>query len=153
MRTIFLSILIVSSFLSADFSRDSNGIVKDSVTGLFWQDDYTDNQGYIKSAKWEDAINYCERLRLGGYNDWRLPNKKELLSIIDYDMNTPAISSSFQNTKYINAGYWSSTTASGPKGYAWYVKFYWGQMSEGGNKSLSYNWVRCVRGGYVNISK
>ena len=96
----------LSTFLSAEFTRSGN-VVIDSKTDLEWQDDYSNNGDKVKSAKWIDAIDYCEELTLDGKNDWRLPNKKELLSIVDYTTVDPAISSVFEKTKSFN--YWSST--------------------------------------------
>jgi hypothetical protein len=143
MRTILLIMIGVSSFLSADFSRDSEGVVKDSNTGLFWQDNYADNESNIKQAIWSDAISYCEASTLGGRDDWRLPNKKELLSIVDYSIYNPSISSVFQNITSYN--YWSSTTSASYTNYAWLVYFYNGFTS---NYYKSYSrYVRCVRAG------
>jgi hypothetical protein len=138
-KTIFM-LLGLSLVLQADFSR-SNGIVTDNTTGLQWQDDYSDNSDTIKQAKWTDAIDYCENLILGGHSDWRLPNKKELLSIVDYGQYNPPINAVF--TKTTSNDYWSSTTPAYYTDYAWVVSFYKGRTSYYG-KSNSY-YVRCVR--------
>jgi hypothetical protein len=91
------SLIMMSTSLWGAFSRDSSGVVADSATGLAWQDDYSDNGGDIKSATWQDALIYCEELTLGGISDWRLPNIRELKSIVDDSISVPAISSVFQN--------------------------------------------------------
>ena len=143
MRTILLSMIAVSTFLSANFSRNSNGIVEDSKTGLFWQDDYADNADTIKNTTWSEAINYCEASSLGGYDDWRLPNQKELLSIVDYGVFNPAISSVFQ--KNASDYYWSSTTYASDTNYALDIYFDDGYTN---SDDKSYNsYVRCVRAG------
>ena len=144
MRTILLSMIAVSTFLSADFSRDNNGIVQDSKTGLFWQDDYSDNGDSVKSANWTDAIDYCETLSLNSQTDWRLPNKKELLSIVNYDTYTPSINSVFQ--KNTSGNYWSSTTYASYTNYAWLVNFNLGYTVYS-DKSGNGRRVRCVRAG------
>jgi hypothetical protein len=143
-KKIFLVLIGVSVLSLADMSRDAVGIVTDSETGLQWQDDYSDNGDVIKSANWKDAINYCENeLALGGHNDWRLPNKNELLSIVDYTKYNPAIDDSFQNKT--SSLYWSSTTGVDHTSYAWVV--YFGHGGSGyGHKSYD-NHVRCVRSG------
>jgi hypothetical protein len=64
--------------VTADFSDNGNGTLTDNVTGLAWQQEDDDVQ-----RNWEDAITYCEGLSLAGYSDWRLPNIKELKSIVD----------------------------------------------------------------------
>ncbi len=147
MRQILLIIIGLNSLVYADFSRSKAGVVTDSVTNLEWQDDYSDIPYAVKDTTWTDAIGYCEALRLDG-KDWRLPNKKELLSIVDYSTYYPSISSVFQAT--IPSRYWSSTTYVDPDIYApftwaWFVSFSDGKTTIF-HKDYSY-YVRCVRGG------
>ncbi len=149
MKTILL-IMIGLSSLSIAITRidtrftKANGVVTDSKTTLEWQDDYSDNANSIKSAKWTDAIDYCEGLTLNGQSDWRLPNKKELLSIVDYGTYHPAISSVFEKTT--SYGYWSSTTYASYTNLAWGVDFSYGYTLNS-YKARSSNVVRCVRAG------
>jgi len=143
MRRILLIMIGASLILHASFSRDSSGVVADSVTGLAWQDDYSDNAGEIKSATWQDALVYCKELSLGGKSDWRLPNYNELFSIVDTSRYNPAISSVFTNVT--TDGYWSSTTVASDTSYAWVVTFNYGYDYWGSKSYESY--VRCVRGG------
>ena len=142
MKKILLGVSILLTLAQADFTR-SNGIVTDTRTGLQWQDDYSDNSGNVKSAKWMDAIAYCESLSLGGYDDWRLPNFNELYYIADRSKRNPAIDPTFQNTR--SDYYWSSTSFVGGEGYAWLVHFRHG-YDNGYGKSYSF-YVRCVRAG------
>ena len=133
---IFISILNISLFASS--------IVIDSNTKLQWQDDYSDNGGNIKSATWADAISYCENSSLGDYTDWRLPNKNELLSLVDYGKYNPSI----DTNKFTNVGSsycWSSTTGADYSDSAWVVDFDDGYTN--GNGKSSTNYVRCVRAG------
>jgi hypothetical protein len=60
----------------ADMSR-SGEIVTDSKTKLMWQDNA---DASTVTRNWQGAIDYCESLNFGGYNDWRLPNIRELQS-------------------------------------------------------------------------
>jgi hypothetical protein len=129
--------------LYSAFSRDSSGVVADSATGLAWQDDYSDNGGDIKSATWQDALIYCEQLTLGGISDWRLPNIRELKSIVDDSIYDPAISSVFQNIT--SDVYWASTTYASGSSYAWYVLF--GNGFDDWYAKTYEGRVRCVRGG------
>ena len=140
MRAILLLMIGLSASLLADFSR-SNGVVADNTTGLQWQDDYSDNGDNIKSTKWTDAIAYCEDLTLGGHSDWRLPNNKELQSIVDYGKYHPSIDTVFTNTASYD--YWSSTTRASYTDSAWSVHFYSGNTVSD-LKSYSSH-VRCVR--------
>ena len=148
MRIIFL-IMIGFSLINADFTK-SNGMVTDSKTGLIWQDEYSDNNNTIKSSSWQDAIDYCEALTLGGNNDWRLPNIKELLSIVDYSKSNPSINAVFQNTSIaLSPGYWSSTTLNYPSGTSWCIDWRSGRIMQCG-KEQAYDilpFSRCVRTG------
>ena len=94
--------MLLSTSLSADYSK-TNGVVTDNTTNLQWQDDVAS-----VSKTWSQAITYCETLSLDGRSDWRLPNKNELLSIVDYTKSNPAIDSTFVNIT--SSSYWSSTT-------------------------------------------
>ena len=143
---VILFILIAFSLSSASLSRDGK-IVSDSATGLQWQDD-----AIVASTQrnWTDAIAYCENtLALGGHDDWRLPNKKELLSIADRSRYHPALDTSvFQN--FSSSNYWSSTTNARDTNYAWIVDFYYGDSYNYGKTRDDY--VRCVRGGQFDDS-
>lgn len=140
MRAILLLMIGLSISLLADFSR-SSGVVTDNKTGLQWQDDYSENGGDIKHAKWTDAIAYCEDLTLGGHSDWRLPNKKELLSIVDYGRHNPSIDTVFTHTS--SNDYWSSTTHADYTDGAWVVYFRNGNT--GGYYKSRDHYIRCVR--------
>lgn len=133
---VILLIVIGFSLLNAEFTK-SNDMVTDSKTGLIWQDNTVSD-----TMTWQNAIDYCESLTLGDENDWKLPNKKELLSIVDYtSRNYPVISSVFQHTS--PSYYWSSTAYAPHTYQAWYVSFYYGGTSaKAKNDSL---YVRCVR--------
>jgi len=146
MRIILLIMIGLNSFCVAQetprFTR-ADGVVTDNKTTLKWQDDYSDNGDKIKSLNWTNAIDYCEGLSLNSHNDWRLPNKKELLSIVDYGTFNPAISSVFKMAIHYN--YWSSTTNASNINNAWGVNFNNGDTNDN-IKSNSYS-VRCVRAG------
>ncbi len=143
MKQILLIMIGLSSLVCADrFSRSAEGVVTDSQTNLQWQDDYGDNGGTIKTTTWQGAIDYCEALALdNGY--WRLPNKKELLSIVDYSAYNSSISSTFANTT--SNRYWSSTSVTTNTSFAWSVYFSYGDTSNYYKTSTVY--VRCVRAG------
>jgi len=137
MRTILLILIGLSVSAWADFTKTAN-IVTDNSTGLQWQDDAVGT-----AMDWQAAIDHCEALSLDGFSDWRLPNLKELTSIVDDSTASPAIESTFQNTA--SSYYWSSTTYVGIVSSAWVVYFGYGyQLSV--VKSPSY-YVRCVRAG------
>lgn len=55
-----------------------------------------------------DALTACNGISAGGFSDWRLPNVKELMSIVDYGRVSPAIDPIFDNCQSYD--YWSGTT-------------------------------------------
>lgn len=99
------------------FVDNGNNTVTDRNTGLMWMK--TDSQ---KAMTWQEALAYAENLVLAGYDDWRLPNAKELQFIVDYSRspattNSPAINPIFATSSMVNeAGqkdyphFWTSTT-------------------------------------------
>ncbi|MCA8958858.1 MAG: DUF1566 domain-containing protein [Planctomycetes bacterium] len=109
-----------------DFADNGDGTITDHATGLIWAQV---DSGHLKAGKqedgrldWEEALRWAEDLEYAGHSDWRLPNAKELQSIVDYTRspdatNSPAIDPLFQSTP-IESGsgqtdyghYWSSTT-------------------------------------------
>ncbi|MHC1782293.1 MAG: DUF1566 domain-containing protein [Anaerolineaceae bacterium] len=99
------------------FSDNGDGMVTDSATGLTWMQ--ADSGA---GMDWQEALGYCENITLNGQSDWRLPDAKELQSIVDYTRSpltsgTAAIDPVFQISEIKNeAGqtdypfFWSSTT-------------------------------------------
>jgi len=61
------------------FVDNGDGTISDLATGLMWTKD--DSQ---EGLNWEDALTYAEDLTAAGHDDWRLPNAKELQSLLDY---------------------------------------------------------------------
>ncbi len=121
------------------FTDNGDGTVTDDITTLIWQqaDDNT-------VRTWEAALSYCEGLLLAGYSDWRLPNVKELLSIVDYGYFFPAVDLAiFPNT--VATRYWSSTSRDSFPNTAWGVNFGVG-IVDALNKPHSF-YARCVRVG------
>jgi hypothetical protein len=107
-----------SSYGRNDFSSRGDGTISDLATGLMWQ---AADDGIARD--WGSALAYCDTLRLGGHEDWRLPDAKELQSIVDYSRspsatNSPAIDPVFSTSSIVDpdgvAGqypyFWASTT-------------------------------------------
>ena len=117
---------------------DDLSIVYDRQTGLIWQDDISVTKN---KYDWEDAFTYAKNLRLGGFDDWRLPTIDELKSIVN-KKNTPTIKTGFKHV--VSDGFWSSSPNVSDSSGAWYVKFNSGHVGDDGDKSGS-GYVRCVR--------
>ena len=111
-----------------DFTDNGDGIITDNATGLMWsQNDWgnSSESGPLSGMKWEDALSFVQQKNSEnylGYNDWRLPNAKEMESIVDYsrspdETGSGAIDSMFNITQITNEKgdvdfpwYWTSTT-------------------------------------------
>jgi len=103
-----------------DFHDNGDGTITDRATGLMWsQSDSGEN------LNWEQALELVQKRNAEGYlgyHDWRLPNAKELQSIVDYSRSpdtsgSAALDPLFAASVIINeagqedyAWYWSSTT-------------------------------------------
>ena len=74
-----------AQFTGTQFSLQADdGIVTDLNSGLMWQQ--------VPSSKdytWQEAVDYCESLELGGYTEWRIPSLKELYSISTFNSGWP----------------------------------------------------------------
>jgi hypothetical protein len=123
---------------------NGDGTVTDSAMGLMWQQGMPPLQ-----MSWEAALTYAEELYLAGYDDWRLPTRKELKSIVYYINYNPAISTDlFSGTGPYY--YWSSTSYAEDPSSAWLVDFLDG-YDYVRNKSYVRD-VRVVRGGQPWLS-
>ena len=127
------------------YTDNGDGTVTDKTTGLMWQQDSS------ISLNWEDALSYSESLSIGGYTDWRMPNIKELRSLVDNSRYNPAI-----NITYFPGAdsefYWSSTSSVYLYRNAWGVDFSNGVCSTVISSPFSSNKtekapIRAVRGG------
>lgn len=135
--TVFLYLIVPSVSVAGILTDNGDGTVTDRGTLLTWQ------QGASSAMTWEGALAYCEDLTLAVQNDWRLPNIKELLSLVDDTGAFPAI-----NTTVFSNGdsrYWSSTSSSRAPSFAEYV--YFGSGFPGGYFKTALYRARCVRGG------
>ncbi|SLM28582.1 exported hypothetical protein [Desulfamplus magnetovallimortis] len=126
-------------FAVGPYVDNGNGTVTDKGTGLIWQQ--TDD-GVERT--WEEALEYCESLTLDTKSDWRLPNIRELETIVDDSLYGPAINTDyFKNAK--SDVYWSGSTLANYTDYAWNVYFISGNVDYY-YKTDDY-YVRCVRSG------
>ncbi|MFZ5831061.1 MAG: DUF1566 domain-containing protein [Planctomycetota bacterium] len=109
-----------------DFVDNGDGTITDRATGLTWMQV---DSGHLKAGKagdgrlnWQEALAWAEGLSYAGRDDWRLPNIKELQSLVDYSRapaktGSPAIDPAFKTTPIMIEGgrkdypfYWSGTT-------------------------------------------
>ena len=141
----------------ASFRLDAEGTATDLQTGLTWKRcaegqiwDGTTCMGTAITGKWEAALRRGVASNSAGHVDWRLPNAKELMSIVEERCLTPAINATvFPNTPIF---VWSGSPSAQNPGYAWFVDAYYG-LIDGDRKSSNFFAVRLVRGGQaVNVA-
>jgi hypothetical protein len=119
-------------------------------------------QGEPGSMTRDAALTYCETLTFpltNGHTDWRLPNIKELVSLVDYAVADysnliPAFNPTFFPGALEGVYYWSSTRAIvGANTGEWIVASWDGELANGAS-GTSTEYVRCVRlgsGGGINV--
>ena len=155
----------------AELSYTDTGLtIIDNNTKLEWmkQDDNNGDcgsyPGYLDKDcgfSWDEAFAFVAELNtqpcFADHCDWRVPNQKELQSIVNYENLNPAVSAEFDTecvvgcvvevcscTAVVN-GYWSSTSFVESRILAWGILYDWG-FEFVGNKSFGLH-VRAVRGG------
>jgi len=79
------------------FKDNGDGTITDLYTGLVWVKDAAGPGGNNgEPLSWKKAVEFANNLEFAGYDDWRLPNFKELQSIINYT-KSPAVYADFAN--------------------------------------------------------
>jgi hypothetical protein len=118
-----------------------------NCTGLEWQLFTADitADGLVDLMLWCKALDYCKDLVLGGHADWRLPNVRELLSVVGYGRFAPAANPVFRAAAL---PCWSSTTDVQFPHKALGVEFHGQGDTFHDLKNSSRIFVRAVRGGF-----
>jgi hypothetical protein len=145
------------------YADNGDGTVTDSRTGLMWEKNSDDDSIHDKDNlyDWDEAfarIASLNAMSFAGHTDWRLPNLRELTSIISYGSVLPAVLSAFDTacapgctvltcscSVYGSIPYWTSTTHVFFTEDAWGVFFRDGEVLNGFKTNPTH--VRAVRGG------
>lgn len=126
------------------------GVVIDNVTGLQWQRErplsYLGCSGMRELpydiCSWPEAVGYCNALVLAGHDDWRLPSKIELESILDLTRASIKVDLTiFPDTKA--DWYQTSSPYVDTPGLVWMVSFEYGANNQ--FPIVEKQYVRCVR--------
>ena len=143
-----------SDYSDSRYTDNEDGTISDHRTGLMWMKCSYDlsntvcDTGTATSGDWQAAFDKAATANDNGgtftYTDWRLPNKKELSSIVDLTSNNPAINQTiFPNTQ--SADYWTSTPSStGSADEAFTIDFATGTYGAA-TRSTNTIYVRLVR--------
>jgi len=123
----------------------SSNCVADNLTGLMWL-----RNPDATGRDWSNAIAYCEAmdgaLGRGGYTDWRLPNRRELESLLDLGQHMPTLPVGHPFIGVQIGMYWSGTVNVDFSFDAWVVRTNDGLVT-GWNRTSTNVFVWPVRGG------
>ena len=128
-----------STISGSRFVKSSDNCeITDRLTGLVW----LNNPNQVATAKWESAVNIASAGNWCGHSDWRLANRNELLSLINYGMANSANWLMYGTGTSVNpqcdgdcfSGVWtvywtSSIYANDPNSYAWVIRTDIGRIS------------------------
>jgi len=149
---------------NADFTDNGDGTVTHNTTGLVWMRcslgqswNGSTCTGTTVIANWQAALQLAQDINSGvsnadgdnaagfaGQTDWRLPNRKELASIVEERCWLPSINMT-EFPAAPSGWYWSSSPHASGTLTAWIVQFDYGREDVSAKNSS--NWIRLVRAG------
>ena len=119
------------------------GLVQDHLTGLLW----LKNANPVEfPVTWQEALDYVawmNKQKMAGHTDWRLPNRRELRSLMAFNSRRPALPPGHPFENVFLGWYWTSTTATIHPGYAWYVHMEGARMFYGRKDQYYLFWPVC----------
>lgn len=131
----------------ASYTDIGNGVVRDNVTCLEWQ-----QSPPAETYTWDEAIRYCDELTLGGFSDWRLPTRIEMTSIVDFTRSPAIDRAAFPGAQggfHKTSSDWILTIrqagAGAGRDFAWAFNLSDGIVSNAYSKQTAAR-LRCVRG-------
>ncbi|TAN64867.1 MAG: DUF1566 domain-containing protein [Methylobacter sp.] len=142
---------IIADAPDSRYTVNADGTVLDNKTVLTWMRcslGQTWHNGVCTGSaqpyNWPSALQSAESAVFAGKNDWRLPNLKELQSLVESRCYDPAINlTAFPNAT--GDSFWSSSPIANYNIYAWIVYFHYGNDYWGAKNHNLY--VRLVRSG------
>ena len=126
-----------------------NNAVVDQLTGLIWCRDASLAEFPLT---WQEALDFVagmNREQRFGEHDWRMPNRRELRSLLSLQTRLPALPERHPFINVFNGWYWTSTTAAISPAHAWYVALDGARMFYGGKDQSFMLWP--VRGEGLNV--
>lgn len=97
--------------------------ILDKQSGLIWS---RNTYFYREAVPWDEAVNYCESVNIGGKKGWRLPTRDELISVLDTSQSAPALPDGHPFIMSVDfqvhdPSYWTSTDYEGDNKSAWII--------------------------------
>ena len=123
--------------------------VLDQLTGLQWLKNANPAEFPVT---WQEALDYVagmNREKMEGRTDWRLPNRRELRSLLAFEQRKPALPAAHPFENVFLGWYWTSSTATINPAYAWYVHMEGARMFFGRKDQYYLFWPVCGRGSGV----
>ena len=114
-----------------------DGAVKDNQTGLVWARDASISEFPLAWKEAFDFIGELNRSLFLGFDDWKLPNRRELFSLVSHQLINPCLPPGHPFVNVENTYYWTSTTCARLPEQAWYVHFGGARVFKG-MKDVSY---------------
>jgi hypothetical protein len=143
------------------FTDNGNQTVTDDMTGLMWSKNAMTpgplqcNPGVKKI--WQEALDFVKCLNTSqylGYRDWRVPNRKELYSLVDFSEYYPSIQVGHPFINVQTFDFWQTSTSQSRTSYYAWVVYMWGGFVNSSVKKVfpdtdNFGYVWPVRGGRV----
>ncbi len=139
----FLSDDFAGGWTAERFQLLGDSLVQDKATDLIWTRNSCVSEYPFSWQEGLDVVDHMNDEVRYGRTDWRMPNRRELRSLIDHGASKPALTpgNPFQNV--FLGWYWTSTTAAIATRYAWYVHLEGGRMFYGNKDGYYWLWPVC----------
>jgi len=125
------------------FELVSEELVRDRATQLVWMRNSCPSEFPVS---WQEGLDFTQRLNREqrfARTDWRMPNRRELRSLIDHSRKKPALTGGHPFQNVFLGWFWTSTTAAIAPQYAWYVHMEGGRMFYGNKDGFYWIWPVC----------
>lgn len=101
--------------------QEQGDIVLDFLTGLFWT---KDANIFEFPLSWNEALDQIAEMNIKntfGFDDWRIPNRRELRSLMSHQTKNPALPEDHPFKNVFLSWYWTSSSAAINPAFAWYI--------------------------------
>ena len=124
--------------------EERQGVTIDLLSGLMWTRDAALTEF---PQTWHEALDFIERMNdeaAFGYQDWHLPERRELFSLVSHACINPALPFDVSFENVFPGYYWTATTCSSLQDQAWYIHLGGGRVYRGMKYGSYMVWpVRC----------